>query len=162
MRKSKLLVLPVLGLAVACGGPSSEGQDVKSPDDIIAEEERLAAEAEAKHGDTTAAGPEEATDDEKRKGFDKAQAELELKRAARSAEDCPNLHKDGPRGETTISMTFKNDGHVKEAALGPQFGETELGTCILTAMKAVIVPAYTGAEETVEWKLNLQETKKKK
>jgi hypothetical protein len=145
----------VLGFAVVwvgCG-PSYGGQDVKTPEEIVEEQERLGAEQE-KQAKPTGEGGE--TDLEKRGKFDKKQAELELKRAQRSAETCAGVvTEEGPSGEAQITLTFKNDGHVKDASIGAPFAETALGNCALRAMQAVIVPAFEGPDETIEWKLDL-------
>lgn len=150
----KRWVLPVAVLAVGCG-PSYGGQGVKTPEEIVAEQEQLGAEQEAA-SKNQGGGEGGETDLEKKAKFDKRQAELELKRAQRSAETCAGVvTEEGPSGEATVTLTFKNDGHVKEASISAPFTDTAIGTCALRAMQAVIVPAFEGADETVEWKLDL-------
>ena len=72
---------------VACGPSYSSGGDVKTPDQLIAEQEKLGDEQlknqrnSSDYADTT--GP---TEDEKLHGWDEKQGNLELMRAAHSAE----------------------------------------------------------------------------
>src|SRR5436309_2307478 len=81
-------------LAVSMWGCTSYGgQDVKTPDQLVDEQEQLAKEDEARkkaRGDDPAAAAEE-TDAEKKREFDRKQTEMELKRATRSAESCPGV-----------------------------------------------------------------------
>ncbi len=154
-----------LGLAVAaCGGPSSEGQGAKTPEEILAEQEALGAEQEQQRkaaqseSDSTAE-----TDLEKGKKFDKKQATLELKRAARSAATCPGVvDEPGPGGEAVVNLTFASDGHVKASTISSEFENTKIGKCVLRALEAVIVPAYVGDEVSVEWKVELEAYEGKK
>lgn len=149
------LFIPV-ALVFACGGPSSSGQGVKTPDELIAEQEALAAEQEKQEGDKPVVEAGE-TDLEQKNKFDKRQADLELKRAARSAETCPSaVTEQSPGGKATVKMTFGNDGHVKDASISAPFDENAVGKCALNAMKAVVVPPFDGPEESVEWELNLE------
>lgn len=148
------LVAPLL---VACGGPSDGGQGVKTPDELVAEQERLADEQAAeseKHQGTS--GSDEETDLEKKAKFDKRQADLELKRAQRSAESCVGVvTEQGPTGTAKFSLTFSPDGHVKDGTVSAPFDGTPVGKCALNAMKAVIVPPFDGGEETVDWEIDL-------
>src|ERR1700754_4519049 len=81
----------LLALALVACGPSYGGPDVKTPDQLVAEQEQLGGEQLSKernssdYADTT--GP---TEDEKIREWDDKQSELELKRATRSAETCPD------------------------------------------------------------------------
>jgi hypothetical protein len=156
-------IWPVLLGALAACGPSYGGQDVKTPEERLADEERLAEEQERKskeHGGYS--GPVEETDLEKKEKWDKKQVELELKRAARSAETCPaSVTEDAPAGTATVSLTFGNDGHVKDSKISSPYEETAVGKCVLRAMANVIVPAYEGGEETVEWEIPLEASNKK-
>ena len=148
-------------LALGCG-PSYGGQDVKSPEEIIEEQERLAEEQDRKSKEHQSSYdvPEHETDEERRTKWDKKQVELELKRAARSAESCPaSVTEEAPKGTTTVTLRFGNDGHVKESSIGPPYEETAVGKCVLRAMGAVIVPAYEGSEETVTWDIDLTKGK---
>ncbi|MEZ4224608.1 MAG: hypothetical protein R3B13_26900 [Polyangiaceae bacterium] len=156
-------------LLVACG-PSYGGQNVKTPEELVEEQERLGEEQEKESArndyDT---GPDTETDLEKQKKFDKKQADLELKRAARSGETCAGVvSEEGPSGKASVTLVFANDGHVKESSIGAPFADTAIGKCVLNAMKAVIVPAFVGPEETIEWEVEVKakeekpEDKKKK
>jgi hypothetical protein len=153
----------VLGLMTACG-PSMEADHVKTPDELIAEQEAAGAEAEknkrnANDYDDAAVGQ---TEEDKRRGWDAKQGDLEMHRAVRSAESCPeSITEKTPKGKATVAVTFGNDGHVKSATITDPYGEgTAVGKCVLRAMKAVIVPAYQGAEETLTWEVDLTGAKK--
>lgn len=170
MRGMTRWVLGLGVLAVACG-PSYGGQDVKTPDELVAEQEALAAEQEKQSQESGGGGEDVETDLEKKKKFDKRQADLELKRAQRSAESCVGVvTEEGPSGNAHVTLVFSNDGSVKEATIGAPFADTAVGNCALRAMKAVIVPPFVGPEETVEWEIDLtakekpedKEEKKKK
>jgi hypothetical protein len=154
--------LSVFGLFLAslagCGGPSSEGQDVKTPDELLADQEAQAMEDEKKR---KASGDDyddnvEQTEDEKAREWDETGADRALKQAARSAETCPDsVTEKAPKGTGTVTLVFKNDGNVKTSEIAPPYAETPVGECVLRAMGAVIVPSYTGAEKQVTWEVDL-------
>lgn len=158
----------VVGLMTACG-PSMEADHVKTPDELIAEQEAAGAEQirnqkdSADYADTTGT-----TDEDKRRGWDTKQAGIELHRASHSAESCPESvqektakGKPPALGKATLALTFANDGHVKSATISDPFGEdTNIGKCVLRAMKAIIVPAYQGDEQVVNWEVDLSGGKK--
>lgn len=160
-------ILGTLLLGLFACGPSYGGQDVKTPEEIVEEQERLAAEQEKNKTDYS--GPTEETDLEKKAKFDKKQTELELKRATRSAETCGAVVPEpGPSGTAKVTLTFANDGHVKEATVSAPFDGTEVGKCVVNAYKAVIVPRFEGPEERVDWEAEVapkpepEDPKKKK
>jgi hypothetical protein len=153
-------------LLIGCG-PSYGGQDVKTSDEWLAEQEQIAAEQEKNKQDTGDYGELE-TDEEKRKQFDKKQAKMELQRATRSAESCPGVV--GPqetpetkqRGSATVSITFQEDGTVKDATINSPFNDTPIGECVLNAYKPVLVPPYTGGDQIVDWDVKLEDAKEEK
>ncbi|MBK7580238.1 MAG: hypothetical protein IPI67_08555 [Myxococcales bacterium] len=148
---------------MACGGPTNEGQGVKTPDELLAEQERLAEEQEKERQANAPNGPGEETDLEKKAKFDKRQADLEMKRAARSAESCPgSVPEDSPAGSAKISVTFGNDGHAKGATISAPYDENSVGKCAINAFNSVIVPPFEGAEETMEWEVTFAEKEKPK
>ncbi len=159
-----------LGLFVFGCGPSYGGQGVKTPDELVAEQEALAEEQERERQAAGPVGSDTETDMEKRAKFDTKQADLELKRAARSGATCPGVVTEpGPSGKAAVRLVFGNDGRVKEATIAAPFTETPIGECVLNAMKSVIVPRFTGPEETIEWEIDVEakaepepEPKKKK
>lgn len=149
----------MVGLVVACG-PSYESTGAKTPEQMLEEQERLAVEDEKRADDYDNMVEAEETDTEKKEKWDATQSELELKRAARSAETCPDTlpdedKKSSPKGVATVTLVFNNEGHVKEASVAAPFADTPVGKCVLRAMGAVIVPDYVGPEETVTWDVDL-------
>jgi hypothetical protein len=145
----------------ACGGVD-EGQGVRSPDDWLAEQEKEGAQqmAESKKREGAYDEPS-ATEDEKKRQWDDKQADLELRRAGRSAETCPeSVTEKGPKGTATVTLLFSNDGRVKEAKISSEYEDKAVGKCVLRAMGSVIVPAYEGEEHTVEWDVDLTGAKK--
>jgi hypothetical protein len=155
--KSAIFTIPLaLCFSWACGGPSSSGQGVKTPEELVAEQEQL-ADQQAKESEENRSTESEPTDLEKKAAFDKRQADLEMKRAARSAESCPgSITEDTPEGTAHVSVTFGNDGHVKNTTINAPYDENAVGKCVLQAMNAVIVPRFDGAEETMEWDIKLE------
>lgn len=156
----------VLGLVLvtACGGPSSEGGGVKTPDELIADQERLAEEQDRKskeHEQYSGNLDVGETDLEKQGKFDKKQAKLEMQRATRSAESCVGVitEKDQPRGQAKVTLVFNNEGHVKTGTISEPFKDTPLGKCVMNAYENVIVPPYEGPEASLEWDVNLTEEK---
>lgn len=147
----------VLGLMTACG-PSLEADHVKTPDELIAEQEAAGAEQmrnqrnTADYDDT-----KEGTDEDKRRGWDAKQGEIEMRRAVLSAESCPeSVTEKTPKGRATVAVTFGNDGHVKQTTINEPYGEnTQVGKCILRALNAIIVPAYQGDQVTLNWEIDL-------
>ncbi len=153
-----VLLSASLGL-VACGGNSSQDH-VKTPQELLDEQMAAADEQEKEEAQHEGQFKEATTDSEEAMKFDDHGAEIELKRAARSAETCPGSlppeqQKEVKKGEATVTLTFLNDGHVKEAKINPEYVDTPVGNCVLRAMGAVIVNAYNGPEKTMDWKVDL-------
>lgn len=154
----------VVGLVTACG-PSMEADHVKTPDELLADQE-AAGDAQLKNqkkSDDYDDAPSGTTDEEQRRGWDAKQGDIELHRASHSAESCPESINDKkvPKGKATLALTFSNDGHVKEATISDPYGEdTNVGKCVLRAMKAIIVPAYQGPEQVINWEIDLTGAKK--
>jgi hypothetical protein len=146
-----------LAVCWACGGPTNEGQGVKTPDELVAEQERLAEQQAKESEEHKSSVDPETTDLEKKAAFDKRQAELEMKRAARSAETCPgSVTEESPAGTAKVSVTFGNNGHVKSVTINAPYDENAVGKCVLKAMNAVVVPSFDGPEETMEWEIKLE------
>ena len=152
-------LVSVFGLTVACGGYA--GDRAKTPDEIVAEEERHADEDERER---QAQGPAHVGDEElevdKKAKFDVRQSKIELKRAARSAVTCPGsigVKEKLPSEKTTVTLVFGNDGNVTKASIEEAFKDTKVGTCVLRAMKAVIVPPFGGQEVQVDWEIDFTE-----
>ena len=102
--KSAFFSIPLaLCFCWACGGPSSSGQGVKTPEELVADQEAL-ADTQAKETEEHRSTESEPTDMEKKAAFDKRQADLEMKRAVRSAETCPgSVTEESPPGPLTSS-----------------------------------------------------------
>jgi len=157
MRTVSLLGCVVL--LSACG-PSMKPDQPKTVDEILDEQERIAYESE-QDGDRGYVGDDDGTleIDEKAK-WDERQSEIELKRAARSASTChgsipEEKRKAQPKGEATVELVFAPSGSVKSATISAPFEGTEVGACALRAMKAVIVPNFSGPDHPVTWKVDL-------
>jgi hypothetical protein len=159
--KRSVVTAIALGLVVAACGVE-EKQDVKSADDWLAEQEKEGANQLAQEKQRSGSHDEPSTtEDEKKREWDDKQADLELRRAGRSAETCPDsVTEKGPKGTATVTLLFANDGRVKEAKINAEYEDKAVGACVLNAMKNVIVPAYTGEEHTVEWDVDLTGAKK--
>ncbi|HEX4335078.1 MAG TPA: hypothetical protein VH062_04140 [Polyangiaceae bacterium] len=154
-------------LLSACG-PSYGGQDVKTPDQLVDEQDQIEQADEknkkARGVDDANVGSEE-TDAEKKREFDRKQVDLELKRATRSAESCPGVvaeqeTKDHPRGDTRVSITFQEDGTVRQVSIPSPFDGTAIGDCVVRAYKAVIVPPYNGGDQIIDWDVSLKDEAK--
>jgi hypothetical protein len=160
MKRSTVTALALGLLVSACG--VEEKQDVKSADEWLAEQEQAGANQIAQDKQRSGAHDEPTTtEDEKKRQWDDKQADLELRRAGRSAETCPeSVTEKGPKGTANVTLLFSNDGRVKEAKINSEYEDKAVGKCVLNAMKNVIVPAYTGEEHTVEWDVDLTGAKK--
>jgi hypothetical protein len=163
----KRLCVCLLVLGASGCGPSYGGQDVKTPDQIVDEQEQLGAQEEKaeKARDANDVGSTEETDSEKKREFDQKQTKLELERATISAQSCPGVvagteTKDHPRGDTRVTVTFQQDGTVKEVTIPSPFDGTPIGDCVLQAYKKVIVPPYdTGGDQIMDWDVSLKDAK---
>ena len=150
-------------LAASCVmscGPSYDEHTIKTAEDRMKEQEALAYEDELKERNKPAATG--AVEDAEKPGeFDEKQAELEFKRATRSAETCPDVVVGDkvPKGKTTVTVTFSLDGSVVEAKIPPPFEGTRLGDCVLNAYTALIVPPFTGERKVISWDVDLDKSK---
>ncbi len=154
----KRLVFAVLGFTVACSPMDADRP--KTPDEIAAEQEQLGAE-QSKKATYYDSGPSTPSDEEKKAQWDDDYASLELRRASRSAETCPeSVTEKAPKGKAHVTLTFSNDGHVKESSVAAPYEDTAVGKCVLRAMGAVIVKNYEGPEKTVEYEIDLTGAKK--
>ncbi|HVW28164.1 MAG TPA: hypothetical protein VHC69_22530 [Polyangiaceae bacterium] len=171
MKRLCIAIATVLSVPVlpACG-PSAEEQGVKTPDQLVDEQDQLEQQdekaAKARGTDDSASLANVETDEEKKKEFDRKQVDLELKRATRSAESCPGVvaeeEKKGehPRGDTRVSITFHEDGTVAQVVIPSPFDGTPIGECVIRAYKAVIVPPYKGGDQIVDWDVSLKDQPK--
>lgn len=165
----RLVCLVLLSLNGSGCGPGSGGQDVKTPDQLIEEQDKLGMEDEKKkkaRGVDESYSSEE-TDSEKKKQFDKKQTKMELQRATMSAESCPGVvyeqeGKEHPRGDFKATITFQEDGTVKQITIPAPFDGKPVGDCVMQAYKHVIVPPYTGGEQIVDWDVSLKDKKPEK
>jgi hypothetical protein len=159
----KWLVFSLLGATVIGCGPSLESDKPKTPDEIIAAEEAKGAEAQKQaksHGDYEPTG---ATDEEKKRAWDDTYAALELRRAARSAETCPeSVTEKVQKGKATVTINFENDGRAKDATVDAPYTDTAVGKCVLRAMGKAIVKPFEGAPHTVHYEVDLTGKKKSK
>jgi hypothetical protein len=138
-----------------------EPDHVKSPNEIVAQQSSMAPGAKkSQDEDYDDEGYVDSAEEEQKKKFDERQATIELKRAARSAATCGGVVEGGPLGKATVTLTFSNEGHVKESSIAPPFAETSTGKCVLRAMAAVIVPNYVGPEKTMDWEIDVTGEKK--
>jgi hypothetical protein len=155
MNRPSVALFGAVALLCACGVDGN--QEVKSADAWLAEQEQEGAKQMAEEKKRKGSHDEpDVTEDEKKREWDDKQADLELKRAARSAETCPeSVTEKAPKGKATVTLTFANDGRVKESKISSEYAETKVGTCVLRAMDSVIVPAYTGEEHTLDWEIDL-------
>ena len=85
--------------------------------------------------------------------------------ADRPAESCPGVvaemeTKEHPRGETRATVTFVEDGTVRDVSIPSPFDDTPIGDCVKRAYKSVIVPPYSGGEQIVDVELTLKDEKK--
>jgi hypothetical protein len=162
----KRVCIVVAAFAVWGCGTSYGGQDVKTPDQLIDEQDQLQQQTDAQKkargpDDTSGAGDE--TDAEKKREFDQKQSKMELSRATRSAESCPGVVQGletkgkAPRGDLRVTVTFQEDGTVKSASVPDPFDSTPVGDCVLRAYKAVIVPPFTGGDQIIDWDLTLKD-----
>ena len=133
-----------------------------TPQERLDEQERMAYEEEQrkkKYGDSGYVPPDE--EEEQAAQFDKEQTEMELKRATRSAETCTGVVEAKAYGEIEVTITFQEDGTVRQVAVPAPHDGTPLGDCITRAYEAVIVPPYSGGDQIMSWKLTLKKPEKK-
>jgi hypothetical protein len=157
MAKFSCALSVALAVAVGCG-PSYDERSIKTADDRLKEQEALAYQDEQREK-PVATGVVEET--ERPGEFDDKQADLELRRATRSAETCPDVVTGDkvPHGKTGVTLTFALDGSVAEATIPPPYEGTRLGDCVLNAYTAVIVPPFSGERKVITWDVNLEKSK---
>ena len=155
----KRLAFGICAALLGACGPSLEADHVKTPAEILAEQEQLAVEQEKK-GKQYDRYTDESTDEEKKRQWDADYAELELRRASRSAETCFEAvaqedKAKTQKGKAQVKLVFQNDGNVKEATVGAPYTDTVVCKCVLNAMGKAIVKTYEGSEKTIEWEVDL-------
>jgi hypothetical protein len=160
---SSLALAGVALAALACG-PSYDERSIKTADDRLKEQEALAYQEEQRARTKPEASGAVVEEAEKPGVFDEKQADLELRRATRSAETCPDVVTDDkvPHGKTTVTLTFALDGSVAEATIPPPYEGTRIGDCALNAYQAIIVPPYSGERKVITWDVNLEKKKEEK
>ncbi|HTQ05543.1 MAG TPA: hypothetical protein VMI54_16890 [Polyangiaceae bacterium] len=158
-----LLAVSWTALVLSACGAAGQPDKIQTPDQFIAEEDAEGAKqiAAEKKQESNSGAPTE-TEDEKVRDWDDKQATLEMKRAARSAETCPDsVTEKAPKGMATVTLLFANDGKVKDSKIDDVYSDKAVGTCVLRAMGSVIVPAYKGDEHTLVWQIDLTGAKQK-
>ena len=158
------LLWPVALAKLSGCGPSYNEHTIKTADDRMKEQEELAYQEELRTRNKPVATGGVVEESEKPGVFDDKQADLELRRATRSAETCPDVVTGDkvPHGKTTVTITFALDGSVAEATIPPPYEGTRLGDCALNAYQAVIVPPYSGERKVITWDVNLEKAKEDK
>lgn len=154
-------ILIVVG--AACG-PSYDDRSIKTADERLQEQERLAYEEELRKQNNPVTGGAALEDPDRPGEFDEKQADMELKRATRSAETCPDVVTDdkAPLGQTAVTIIFALDGSVASATIPSPYEGTRLGNCVLNAYQALIVPPYAGERKVITWDVNLARSKAEK
>jgi hypothetical protein len=158
------MALGAAALGAAGCGPSYDEHSIKTADDRLKEQEELAYQEELRSRTKPEASGEVVEEAEKVGVFDDKQADLELRRATRSAETCPEVVTGDkvPHGKTTVTLTFALDGSVAEATIPPPYEGTRIGDCALNAYQAIIVPPYSGERKVITWDVNLEKAKEEK
>ncbi|HMA93226.1 MAG TPA: hypothetical protein VKP30_11105 [Polyangiaceae bacterium] len=150
-------------LLSACG--PSYTQTVKSPEEMLADQEALADEQarKSKEQSNYADSGSDTTDSEQAEKFDEKYTEMEISRAMRSAVTCPGVSGQGPYGEAKVSITFNNDGHViaDKTTVSDPFGGTANGDCVLRAFNAIITKNFVGQPVTKDLSVKLEQQAKK-
>ena len=149
-------------LLSACG--PSYTQTVKSPEEMLAEQEALADEQARKSKEqSNYDSGSDTTASEQAEKFDEKYTDMEISRAVRSAVTCPGVSGQGPYGEAKVSITFNNDGHViaDKTTISEPFAGTANGDCVLRAMNAIITKNFVGQPETKELTIKLEQQVKK-
>jgi len=144
---------------VAC--TPSYTQTAQSPDDMLAEQEKLAVEQEKKskeHATYADTSGDNTTASEQAAKYDTKSTDMEISRAVRSAVTCPGVSGEGPYGEAKVSITFINDGHVAadKSTVSEPFAGTANGDCVLRAMNAIITKNFVGQPVTKEVSVKLE------
>jgi hypothetical protein len=140
-------------------------QTVKSPDDVLAEQEALGDEQVKKSKEqsdySSSANPE--TESDKAQKFDEVYTEREVSRAVRSAVTCPGVSGAGPYGDAKVTVIFNNEGHVvaDKTTISEPFAGTPNGDCVLRAINAIITKNFVGQPVTKEITVKLEQAAKK-
>jgi len=132
-----LLAVSWTALVLSACGAAGQPDKIQTPDQFIAEEDAEGAKqiAAEKKQESNSGAPTE-TEDEKVRDWDDKQATLEMKRAARSAETCPDsVTEKAPKGMATVTLLFANDGKVKDSKIDDVYSDKAVGTCVLRAQR---------------------------
>lgn len=155
------LVCLGLSSALFSCAPSYDESQIKTPADRLREAEEEAYREELERRKRPQTDTPLLEDPDAPGAFDDKGAELELKRATRSAEDCPAVVGEAnmPIGKTAVTLTFAKDGSVAEATIPPPYHETRLGNCVLNAYTGLFVAPYTGEPHVITWDVDLTRVK---
>lgn len=152
----------LLGVCVLACRPSYDERSIKTPAERLRDQEEAAYRAELERRKR----PQDTQtfeDPDAPGAFDHKGAELELKRATRSAETCPAVADDGKvkPAKTSVTLVFAKDGSVAEATVPPPFADTRLGNCVLNAYRGLFVQPYAGEREVITWDVDLTKAQQK-
>lgn len=96
---------------------------------------------------------------QKKLPFDRAHASIVLARSARNAHSCVEVvPPGGPRGKTTVTVTFAGVGKSTKAVLPQPFEGTPIGKCAAQAFVGMIVAPFEGPDVDVEQPIDLAPT----
>ena len=93
--------------------------------------------------------------------YDKEATEVQLNRAARQVHDNCGFASDedgkkaGPWGKTSMTVMLGHNGHSKGATIPDPFAGKPTGNCAVKAFSNLTFPPWNGADESVEWPVEI-------
>ncbi len=159
--KTLMIILAAL-LPIACGG--SQKSNIMTPEERLNAQLAMGEEQAELDAANTDRFSESDTVAEEEANFDEESAQHEMKRAALNAVDCPNTFDKSQLagyapGKVVITMTFENNGGVKNVEVTPPYDGTAVGDCIVRAMGTVSVEPFIGPPVTKQKEVELLEPK---
>jgi hypothetical protein len=97
--------------------------------------------------------------------YDKEATEVVLGRAARQVQSNCGFAKGedgkaaGPWGKTSVSITLGHNGHTKSVTIPEPYDGKPTGACAVKAFSNLTFPPWSGADETVEWPVEIPHPK---
>jgi hypothetical protein len=83
-----------------------------------------------------------------------------INRATRQANNCPQIHEEGPFGEFSLTLVLSEKGKIADVRLPSELAEKPIGKCVQKAYSVESFPPWEGSPINETVKINLKKPEK--